>query len=171
VAEATAQVGATAAPGTQTVGSSSGTAPAPQVTAAAGTVAPTSGATASLEQEITAAYLRFWQVRSDALFVPDDSRLPEVMAGPALEREREQIGQLRAKGQAAKIVVEHHITFVSIAPTNAELYDEYENKSFPVDAQTKQPIGTPGPGGIAKVSYVLQKIDGTWKVVDGAVHE
>jgi hypothetical protein len=177
---ATAPPGVATAARTQAPGSQpgAGTTTGPQATAGTGTPSPATGASspvasspASLQREIETAYLRFWEVRAEALFIPDASRLPEVMAGPALDREREQIDQLRARGQAAKLVVEHHIALRSAGPTTAVVYDEYVNKSYLVDAQTKEPVGTPGPGGIAKVSYVLEKIDGSWKVVDGVVYE
>lgn len=144
-------------------------------TARAGAAEPTLAASPTgprvanspLEREIEQAYLKYWEIRSEALYNLDPSRLPDVMAGAELEREQQQISELKAQGRAVKIDVEHRIAFVRVGEANAELYDEYVNRSYLVDAQTKQPIRTPGPGGTAKVSYRLQKIDGVWKVVDG----
>ncbi len=155
----TAAAASTTAPATATPPAATATVPAVRV------------ATSPLEREIEAAYQKYWDVRAEALYTLDPSRLPEVMAGAELERERQQIEELKVQGRAAKIDVEHRIAFVKVAETRAEIYDEYINKSYLVDAQTKQPIRTPGPGGIAKVSYQLQKIDGVWKVVDGTQHD
>jgi hypothetical protein len=133
--------------------------------------APVPAAAASLEAEIEEAYLRYWDVRAEALLNQDPSRLSEVMAGAELTRTRQQIAELKAQGKAAKIIVEHRIAFLEVGETDARLYDEYFNKSYLVDAQSKQPLQAPGPGGVAKVSYQLRKIDGTWRVIDGMRHD
>jgi hypothetical protein len=124
-----------------------------------------------LEIEIEAAYRKYWEVRADALLNLNESRLSEVMAGAELERSRQQVAELKSQGRAAKIVVDHMLAFLQVSERQAQLYDYYTNRSYVVDAATKQPIQTPGPGGIAKVSYDLQKIDGVWKVVDGRRHD
>lgn len=128
-------------------------------------------ANSPLEREIEAAYLRFWEVRSEAFLNQDTTRLSEVMSGAELARTEQQIDELKAQGRAARIVVEHRIAFLEVGETEARLYDEYLNKSYLVDPQSEQAIQTPGPGGTAKVSYELQKIEGAWRVVDGMRHE
>ncbi len=150
----------------------------PPTASAASAVPTTAGtpgglrvATSPLELEIEAAYLRYWEIRSEALFNLDPTRLPEVMAGAELERTRAEIVGLRDQGRAAKIVVEHRIAFLRVSDSRAELYDEYFNKSYLVDTQTKQPVQPPGSGGIAKISYQLEKGDGVWRVVDGMRHD
>lgn len=125
-------------------------------------------ASTPLEREVEAAYLHYWDVRSQALWTLDTSHLPEVMAGAELDRDVQQVKDLRDKGQAMKIDVNHKLVFLQVSDAASRLYDEYFNKSYYVDGATKQPIGTPGPGGVAKITYDLQKLDGTWKVVDGA---
>ena len=97
--------------------------------------------------------------------------MSEVMAGAELERTRTQIAELRAQWRAAKIVVEPRIAFLRVSDSSADLYDEYFNKSYLVDAQTKQPMQQPGPGGTAKVSYQLERADGVWRVIDGTRHD
>jgi len=93
-----------------------------------------------------------------------------VMAGPALEREREQIADLEARGVAAVIEADHEVGLLSLTPEEAELYDEYLNRSYLVDPATKEPVGVPEPEEIVKVSFRLKKIDGVWKVVDSERH-
>lgn len=124
-----------------------------------------------LEREIEAAYLRYWEVRAEAFLNQDTSRLSEVMAEAELARTRQQIDDLKAQGRAARIVVEHRIAFLEVSESRARLYDEYLNKSYLVDPQRKQSVQTPGPGGVAKVSYELKKIDGAWRVIDGVRHD
>ena len=125
---------------------------------------------AALLDELQAAYSTFWDVRAEAAFNLDVSRLPEVMDGPALEREREQIADLEARGVAAVIEVEHEVGLLSLSPDEAELYDEYLNRSYLVDPATKEPVGAPEPEEVVKVSFRLKKIDGVWKVVDSERH-
>ena len=140
-------------------------------TAAQPPAVPTSTAApipSELRQEIEDAYDRFWRVRADASLRLDPSRLPEVAAGQALERERQEIARLQAEGKAARIVVDLRFRVVQATNSTATIQDDFENRSYLVDAVTKQPIG-PLPTGadIVKVSFDLQKIDGAWRVVDG----
>ena len=100
----------------------------------------------------------------------DTSHLSDVMAGPELARDEKQIEDLKAQGKAVKVDIEHHIAFLRVSPDNAEIYDEYLNRSVYVDPATKQEIPTNAPPVTAKVSYRLQKVNGTWKVIDGAQH-
>jgi hypothetical protein len=173
--EATATTPALAQASTSPTAAPSPTAPAAATLTAQAAAVPTvvaspTGlpvASSPLEREIEQAYLKYWDIRSEALYNLDPRRLPEVMAGAELEREQQQVSELKAQGRAVKTDVEHRIAFVRVGEANAELYDEYVNRSYLIDAQTKQAIRTPGPGGTAKVSYRLQKIDGVWKVVDG----
>ena len=137
------------------------------VPAAVETVGGLHVANSPLEREIEAAYLHYWDVRSQAYSDLDTTHLPEVMAGAELERERQQITDLKNQGRAANIVAEHRIAFVRVSDTSAELYDEYLNKSYLIDATTRQAIQPPGPGGTAKVTYQLEKADGVWRVIDG----
>ena len=157
------------------------TAPASAAAPAVATSAPTTTAGPTIavpsgvrvaqspeEREIEAAYLHYWQVRSAALLNLDTSHLADVMADPELTRDIKQVDDLKAQSKAARVVItQHSIAFLKVAPDQAEIYDEYVNQSYLVDPQSKQPFGTPGPGGVAKVSYQLQKIDGVWKVTDG----
>ena len=124
----------------------------------------------ALVEEVEAAYSKFWNIRVEAAFDRDASRLPEVAAGPALEREQEQIADLKAQGVAAVIEAEHEVGLLSLTQDEAELYDEYLNRSYLIDPATKEPVGAPEPEVVVKVSYRLQKIDGVWKVVDSERH-
>lgn len=124
-----------------------------------------------LTLEIERAYLHYWDVRTQAYLDLDTSHLGEVMAGAELERMTQQIKDLQAKGRAVKVDVDHHYLLASTAADHAVVYDEYLNRSQFVDAATKQVIATSSPPATEKVSYDLQKIDGTWKVIGGALHD
>ncbi len=124
-----------------------------------------------LEREIEAAYLHYWDVRTQAYLALDSSRLPEVMANDELTRNQKQIADLKAQGRAAKLDVEHQIAFAKVAPDSAIVYDEYLNKSVFVDMVTKEELKTSEPPEREKISFDMQKIDGAWKVVGGVRHE
>lgn len=124
----------------------------------------------ALLEEVESAYSTFWDVRTEAAFNLDVSRLPEVMAGTALERERQQVANLESRGVAAVIEADHDVGLLSISEDEAELYDEYVNRSYLVDPVTREPVGAPEPDEVFKVSFRLQRIDGVWKVVDSERH-
>ena len=125
----------------------------------------------ALLEEVETAYSRFWDVRTDAARNLDVSRLPEVMDGPALEREQQQIADLQARGLAAVVEADHDVGLLSLTPEEAELYDEYVNHSYLVDPVSREPVGAPEPDETVKVTFRLHKLDGVWKVVDSERQE
>jgi hypothetical protein len=141
--------------------------PQPTPTAAPQPSPSTTTIPSALRQDIEDAYNRFWRVRADAAFRLDASRLPEVTAGAALERERAETAQLQAEGRAARIVVDLHFRIVRATDTSATIYDDVENRSYFIDATTKEPLAPPPTTAqIYKMSYELEKIGGVWRVVD-----
>lgn len=126
-------------------------------------------ATTPLEREIEAAYMQYWKVRSAALLNLDDSHVSDVMAGPELARAKRQIQDLKTQGRAVKVDIQHEmIAFGHVSADRADLYDEYLNRSVYVDPVTKQEIPTKAPPQVEKILHTMEKINGTWKVVDGA---
>ena len=134
---------------------------------------PTSSisASAALAQEVQQAYLHYWDVRSQAYLNDDGSHLGEVMAGAELDRGLQRIKSLQAQGRAIKVDVEHHPLLVSVSADKAVVYDEYLNRSLFIDVATHEVLPTASPAITEKISYDLQKLDGAWKVVDGAQHD
>jgi hypothetical protein len=125
----------------------------------------------ALKKEIEDAFDRFWRVRADAAFRLDASRLPDVAAGAALEVERQNIEQLRAQGHAARFVVDLQYGVQQATGTTAVVASKYQERSYVIDAGTKQPLApTPATAEVVTMTFWMEKIDGTWKVVDGAVH-
>ena len=132
--------------------------------------APTAGASATLEQQVMDAYLRYWDIRKAAFLTLDASLLSQVMGGDALARDVKQIEDLRGRGRAGKLIVEHNAVVVEAAPDHATIYDEYLNSSLFIDTATGQELQTSEPPGTEKISYQLQKIGSEWKVVDSVRH-
>jgi hypothetical protein len=124
----------------------------------------------ALRQEIEQAYDRFWRVRADAALRLDPGRLPEVAAGTALEIETKNIEQLRAEGRAGRYVIDLQYGVVAATQTRAVVATKYQNRSYFVDPRTMQPLApTPAAAEEVKMTFTLEKIDGTWKVVDGVL--
>ncbi len=124
-------------------------------------------ANSPLEREIEDAYLHYWDVRAQAYLNLDTSHLGEIMAGAELVRAENQIRQLKAQDRAGKVDVGHHFALVKVLPAEAEVYDDYLNRSVFLNPVTKQEIPTEEPPSVEKVSFVMKKSDGIWKVVDG----
>ena len=157
----------TAAPATSTPVS------APAVAAA--TVVPTAAPTVSpeLAAEVSQAYLRFFQVRADALYSNDESQLDQIAAGDALAGLRTAIEQNREAGRAIRIDVAHNYKVVAATDESADVADDYRDSSVYIDPDTKQLLpGEVVPASAAdapevKVVYHLQQMAGVWKVVSG----
>lgn len=124
-----------------------------------------------LEREVQAAYLRYWDVLTEANLSLDTSRLPEVTAGRELAQAQQQVEELKGKGKAAKVDVEHRIALAKVTPDEAVVADEYLNKSVYVDPVTKAEFKTTAPPTVEKLSFTLRKIDGQWKVVEAVRHD
>jgi hypothetical protein len=129
------------------------------------TVEPTP--TASPEEAVKEAYLHYWEVYGEALLNLDGSRLSEVMTGPRLERALQEIQQLEEQGRAVKIVVESRPVVVEVGSDEALVLDEYENRSYLIDAETKEPLSEPPTTGeTIRDRVTLTRVGDTWKVLD-----
>lgn len=120
-----------------------------------------------LERDVARAYLRYWDVYSEAMLSLDVSKLPEVTAAARLQEAQEEVADLKAGGVAARIQVAHRLRVLSATAQEASIWDEYVDSSFAIDPSTKQPIGAPGASERVISTYVLRPINGAWKVVGG----
>lgn len=148
------------------------TAPAGQVPAAAATptetVAVVRIASSPLEREIEAAFQRYLQIYSQAVWELDATHLHDVLAGQALRWVTDEVNQLKAEGRPVKIVEEERkVALARVTETSATVVDDYVSHSVYVDPQTKQPLPRTKPPTRVRQSYELRKIDGIWKIVDG----
>lgn len=125
------------------------------------------GAGSPSPKEVEQAYLKYWEVYSEAMYTLDTSRLSEVAAGERLEQAVTEVEKLKAQGKAAKIDVEHDFFVFDATANTARVHDEYVNNSYAIDPETKRPIGAPGKSESIVDTYFLERIDGVWKVVRG----
>ena len=119
------------------------------------------------EQQVIEAYLRYWQVYSDAVLNLDTSHLNEVLAGPALQWVTDEVTGLKEKNTPAKVNVQHNYAVVRLGDTTATLVDNYVSQSVYVDPKTRQPLPRTDPPTHVEQSFDFQKVDGVWKIVGG----
>jgi hypothetical protein len=118
-----------------------------------------------LAAEVSSAYQQYWQIRAEALYDLDSSRLQEVMAGEHLAAAEELIAQLRSEGRAIRTDVTHNYVVLEATQTRAEIADEYTDDSIYVDMTSRQSLTGP-VGALVKEQYQMDKIDGSWRVVN-----
>jgi hypothetical protein len=136
----------------------SATAIAPPAATPRPTVSP------ELAAEVSSAYQQYWQVRAEALYELDDSRLQEVMAGDHLAAAEDLIRQLRSEGRAIRTDVTHKYVVLEATQNRAQIADEYTDDSIYVDMTSRQNLTEP-VGALVKEQYQMDKIEGSWRVV------
>ena len=122
-------------------------------------------ATPTVEQDVLAAYARYWDAYSLALYNLDASLVEGVATGDELQRIREEVANLKSQGRAARVVVTHKPVVIEASSTEARLLDEMVNNSFLVDPVTKDPPAASGSGVVLKDTYYFQRLDGRWMVM------
>ena len=119
-----------------------------------------------VEQAIWQAYEEFWDMRANALLQLNVALVEPRMAGPALDRERAAIEQMRSDGQAVMIDIEHRAQMLEAVADEGVVYDPYLDHTYFVDAASKQRIGAAADPKTVEIAYPLQPVGGVWKVVD-----
>lgn len=138
--------------------------PSATLAAAPATERTTTSTTLSPEAEVEAAYLKSWDVYTEAVMTFDTSKLAEVYGGRALEIVVGDVKNLRADNTPARMRVEHSYQ-IEVADSIARIVDQYVNHSVLVDGSTHEPIEA-DPNKRVNYEYTLQETEGTWKVVD-----
>lgn len=133
--------------------------PRPTVAASA-----TPSPTATVEDEIVAAYLRYWEAYTKAALNLDSSAVEGFASGDELGSIRQEIESLRLQGVALRVVLTHKPVVIETTANSATLLDEMVNNSFYVDPKTKEPPIASGSGEVLRDTFYLQKVDGKWVV-------
>lgn len=119
----------------------------------------------SPEQAVLAAYRRYWEQYSRAVLELDPTLAEGAATGEELDGIRSEIADLRARGRAIRVDVQLNPVVVEIREDAATIYDEFVNRSFTVDAGTKEPRQASGSGEVVRDVYYLRRMgDGVWKV-------
>jgi HAMP domain-containing protein len=127
--------------------------------------------------EVTRAYLRYWDVRAQALSDLDPDHLSDVAANGELTALQKSIEALRSQGNAIATSVEHHDYVMWSQGNQAQIVDRYRDRSVYIDPLTKKPI----PGEVippsfqdapeSSVVYLLETDGQEWKVLGGQEYE
>jgi hypothetical protein len=124
--------------------------------------------TPALQDEISRAYARYWDVRAEAFWSLDDSQLNSVMADNELTGALQTLNEIRSEGRAGATLVTHKPVIVRATSDEAQIFDDIADQSFYVDPATKEPLSSPGEAKPLVGFYFLHKLNGDWKVVDEA---
>lgn len=119
----------------------------------------------SLDAEVEQAYLKFWQVWTQANLELKPALLNDVATGEALAALRDQVTAQRDMEQPVRIEVEHHYETLVSAPDFASVEDTYINRSVRLSPETMEPIESVRDTRVRK-SHTLRKVDGIWKVAE-----
>jgi hypothetical protein len=123
---------------------------------------------ADLAAAILNGYSKYWWVRQNATRDPNDQSmdLESVMAGNELAGARKTLAEYRDAGEAFDTNVKHTVWITSATNDRAVIVDHYTANSIKLDPETKAPLETNPTPETRTDTFVLQYIDGTWKVVD-----
>jgi hypothetical protein len=96
----------------------------------------------TVEAEVEAAYLRSWEVYSEAVYtlVLDEQALASVYAGDHLDTVRNEVQRKIAERRASFLSLEHSYEVEMTSSTTALIFDEQVNHHVLIDAETKEPI-------------------------------
>jgi len=101
-----------------------------------------------LAAEVSEAYLRYFQVSTDALRALNPDGLDSVATGDELQFLTTQIEQDRAAGRALATNVQHSFVVLSVQGDQAMVSDDYRDSSIYVDPSTGRPL----PGQVQPAS-------------------
>lgn len=179
----TATVGSNAAatprPGTSAAGEAPAAATVPTIESPGGarpmavaTVEPLPAAVdPTIAAQVINAYLRYWDVRVQAMANPASTELSleSVMAGEELAGARKTLSDFAGDARAYQAEVDHRLRVLSVAADEARIFDQYDLTSVRIDASTGEPL--PNASHVVEhleSTYVLRPDGGSWKVVGRA---
>jgi hypothetical protein len=142
-----------------------GATPAVASAATAETPKPLPTVEPTLAAEVSSAYERYWQVRSEALLDLDKTHLSEAMSGDHLASTSQLIDELSGENRAIQTNVDHDYEVIQASEESAEVYDDYLSSSYYVDPRSGKELTDPATDEL-RVLYQLIHTDGVWKVVD-----
>jgi hypothetical protein len=126
---------------------------------------PSPTPTPTPEQAVLTAYRRYWELYTQAVLNLDPTLVEGAAMGEELEGIRSEIADLRTRGRAIRVDVQLRPIVVEVRDDAAIVYDEFVNRSFTVDAGTKEPRQASGSGEVVRDVYYLHLMgDGVWKV-------
>ena len=130
------------------------------------TLTPSATLVPPSKEQVSAAYLVYWNAYAAALLNLDPKFAESAASGEELRRIRDEIAGLQRDGVALRVVVEHDFAVVQMSGNTAVVIDRYLDKSFNVVPATKQPETAVVAGETITDSFDLQRTEtGIWVVV------
>ena len=126
---------------------------------------------AAVSPELAAAiingYDNYWSVRVRAMGDPTSASidLESVMAGDELAAAYKTLSEYRDGGEAYQATVDHQIWITRATPNAAEVVDRFTASTLKLDPETKEPVEAKPQVEQVTGRFVLQTINGVWKVV------
>jgi len=126
---------------------------------------------AAVSPELAAAiingYDNYWSVRVRAMGDPTSASidLESVMAGDELAAAYKTLSEYRDGGEAYQATVDHQIWITRATPNAAEVVDRFTASTLKLDPETKEPVEAKPQVEQITGRFVLQTINGVWKVV------
>ncbi len=123
------------------------------------------------------AYQQFWERRTEVLGNPSfeaELDLGNVMAGEPLQADLDYIHTLEQKGQALEVKVQNQPVVTYRDDDQIVVYDTYIDRSYLVNARTREPVEDPNPAPKStSMAYLMRRVPNErlpqykfWKVVD-----
>ena len=116
------------------------------------------------EEQVEAAYLKSWDVYTNAVRDLDTSRLEQIYAERALEMVRDEVNELRDAGTPVVVKVEHDLHVQIVSESEALVRDQYVNRNYRIDAAGK-PIDDQDDPGTYLETYQMRRVSGAWLVI------
>jgi hypothetical protein len=166
-APTSAATGPTTTSGALPQGTSAPVAPATAPDTNTGSTQVQAQVSPELASAILQAYNDYWSIRVRAMSDPANANidLGSVMAGDELAIARKTLAEYRSGGDAFQTTVKHQIWLTRATVDEAEVVDQYTASTLKIDPATRFPV-EPQPG-VEQLTgrFVLQPLDGVWKVV------
>jgi hypothetical protein len=126
---------------------------------------------AAVSPELAAAiiqgYDNYWSVRVRAMGDPANGSidLQSVMANDELAAANQTLAEYRDNGEAYEATIHHQIWITRATSNLAEIVDQFTATTVKLDPETKQPVETTPQVEHITGRFLLQPMDGVWKVV------
>jgi hypothetical protein len=120
----------------------------------------------ALVQPLVDGYLRFWEVRAQALLTLQSAPLNGVMSGEPLRDELAAIERLRSANQAQRVEVGHSITVLWATTERGAVLDDLADRTTVVPLGASPPPSPSPPAKPYRMAYLLQRTSNGWQVVD-----
>lgn len=117
----------------------------------------------TVEEQVEAAYLHYWDVVLDAFSRGDGAYLPLVLTGDALAHRQGELERLTNEGHRFQGNVSHDYAITVHSPDEATVVDAERSQIATVDATTGSTIEV-DPDEVVVWQYTMIREEGSWRI-------